>query len=83
MLLANDMICKKWNPKFYPDKLTLFCSSETTNIEIVWHDRVHELETHFAAGGHIDLIEWPYVTSLATDISACLTKASAATTPAA
>ena len=82
MLFANDMISKKWNPKFYPDKLTLFCSSDTTDIKQVWQSRVHELETYSAAGGHVSLIEWPYVESLAADISACLSRASVATASA-
>jgi thioesterase domain-containing protein len=82
VLLANEMLFKKWSPRFYPDKLTLFCSSEINDLETLWRGRVRELETHSAAGGHLSLIEWPNVSALAIDISTCLTRALSATTPA-
>jgi thioesterase domain-containing protein len=77
MLLANEMLLKKWRPNFYPSKLTLFCASDTQDLSSLWHHRVAELENYRAAGNHINLIEPPYVFSLARDISACLSKASA------
>jgi thioesterase domain-containing protein len=80
VVMANDMIGKKWRPQFYPGKITLFCSTDVTDLENVWRSRTHELEVHAAAGGHINLIEWPYVSSLATDISTCLMKAWETTT---
>ena len=75
MLLANDMILKKWKPKFYPGKLTLFGTSDMKELAFVWRHRVRELESHIAEGGHLGLIEWPNVKSLAASISACLAKA--------
>jgi thioesterase domain-containing protein len=82
VLLANDMVGKTWSPKFYPDKLTLFFTSDMKNLDTVWRNRVQRLETHFANGSHLSLIEWPNVASLATDISKCLIKSSASMTPA-
>jgi len=72
MLLANEMLGKKWNPKFYPGKMTLFSAPETKGLASVWRNRVAELESHFSTGGHVNLIEQPYVSSLAADISTCL-----------
>jgi len=72
MLLANEMLGKKWKPKFYPGKMTLFCAPETKRLASVWSNRVAELDNHFSAGGHVNLIEQPYVSSLAADISTCL-----------
>jgi len=76
ILLANDMLAKRWRPKFYSDRLTLFNSTDIKDLETLWRSRVQELEVHSAAGGHINLIERPYVSSLAVDISACLRRAS-------
>ena len=77
MLLANEMVIKKWRPSFYPGKVTLFCASDTKEISSIWRDRVGELDNYRATGNHINLIEPPYVASLARDISLCLAKASA------
>jgi len=75
VLFANDMLFKIWRPNFYSDRLTLFGSTDVKDLETLWRSRVQELEVHSAAGGHINLIEPPYVSSLAVDISACLMKA--------
>jgi len=80
MLLANEMLLKKWRPNFYPGKLTLFCAADTKDLSSIWHHRVGELDNHRATGGHVNLIEPPYVSSLARDISLCLAKASAPAT---
>jgi thioesterase domain-containing protein len=82
VLLANGIACEKYYPKFYPDKLTFFRSCDGNDFELLWRDRVRELEIHFAVGDHVNLIQPPHVTSLAADISACLMKALEATTPA-
>jgi thioesterase domain-containing protein len=76
VLLANDMLGKRWIPKFYSDRLTLFSSTDVKDLETLWRNHVRELEVRSAAGGHINLIEQPYVSSLAVDISACLMRAS-------
>jgi acetoacetyl-CoA synthetase len=78
MLLANDMLMKKWRPAFYPRKLTLFCARDTKHLDSMWRNRVHELAVYAAVGDHIALIEQPNVSSLARDISACLADASKA-----
>ncbi|MGA9848377.1 MAG: alpha/beta fold hydrolase [Roseiarcus sp.] len=78
MLLANEMLFKKWRPEFYPGRLTLFCASDTKDLDILWHNRVRELQTYSTEGDHIALIEQPYVSSLARDMSACLASASEA-----
>src|SRR5262249_14499404 len=75
VLLANDMLFKIWRPNFYSDRLTLFGSTGIKDLETLWRSRVQELEVHSAAGGHINLIELPYVSSLAVDISTCLMRA--------
>jgi thioesterase domain-containing protein len=77
ILLANEMLLKRWRPDFYPDKLTLFCAADTKNLSRIWYPRVHELDYHRASGGHINLIEPPHVASLARDISLCLANVSA------
>jgi len=82
VMIASEIACKRYYPKFYSDKLTFFRSSEANDFEILWRNRVRELETHSAAGGHTSMIDWPNVSLLATDISACLMKAFTATTPA-
>lgn len=78
MLLANDMLGRKWRPEFYPGRLTLFCARDTHRLDSVWRRRVRELEAYSAEGDHIALIQQPYVSSLARDMSACLSKASIA-----
>jgi thioesterase domain-containing protein len=75
MLIANEMLGKKWDPKFYPDELTLFCSYDMKMLASIWRVRVRHLEFHSAAGGHLSLIEAPNVVSLANDVSACLIRA--------
>jgi thioesterase domain-containing protein len=76
MLLANEMVQRKWDPGFYPDKLTLFWSTDMQGLARVWDNRARELEIHSALGGHTNLIEHPNVRSLAADISECLARAS-------
>lgn len=76
MLLANDMLGRKWRPEFYPGRLTLFRARDTKRLELLWQSRVAELETCTAEGDHIALIQQPYVSSLARDMAACLAKAS-------
>ena len=78
MLLANDMLGRKWRPEFYPGRLTLFCARDTKRLDSLWQRRVRELETYAADGDHIALIRQPNVSSLARDMSACLAKASQA-----
>jgi acetoacetyl-CoA synthetase len=78
MLLANEMVMKKWHPEFYPAQLTLFCCPETNGLDRLWQYRVRELQIYLTAGDHVVLIEQPYVASLARDMSACLAKASQA-----
>jgi thioesterase domain-containing protein len=78
MLLANEMLLKKWRPNFYPGKLTLFCAADTKDLSSIWRHRVGELDYHRATGDHVSLIEPPYVSSLARDISHCLAPATMA-----
>jgi thioesterase domain-containing protein len=84
VMIGSEIARKRYNPSFYPDKLTLFCSSEweSEGYERLWHNRVRELEVHSAAGNHMSIIYPPNVSSLAAEISVCLMKALAATTPA-
>jgi len=83
VLFAHGIARKNYCPKFYPGKLTFFRPSERSDdFDVLWRDRVRELEIHSAAGDHLSMIDPPNVSSLAADISACLTKALAATTPA-
>jgi len=82
VVIANGIARERYSPKFYPNKLTFFCPSEGNDFELLWPNRVRELEIHSAVGGHHSMIEPPNVSLLAPDISACLMKALAATTPA-
>jgi thioesterase domain-containing protein len=82
VLIAHGIARERYSPKLYSGKLTFFCASEGNNYDRLWSNRVHELEIHPAAGGHMSMIDPPNASSLASDISACLTKALAATTPA-
>ena len=50
MLLANDMVLKKWRPEFYPGRLTLFCAPETKYLDLMWQNRVGELQTYTTEG---------------------------------
>ena len=75
MLLANEMLLKKWEPKFYEGKLTLFMTSDMRELDSTWRARVGELEAHFIDGGHMGLIEWPNVKILAARISEFLARA--------
>jgi len=74
MLLANEMLFKKWHPEFYPGRLTLFCASNTKRLDILWKTRVLELQTYSTEGDHVALVEEPYVSSLARDMSGVLGK---------
>jgi thioesterase domain-containing protein len=82
VVIANGIAREGYSPKFYPDKLIFFRPAEGNDFELLWPNRVRELEIHSAAGGHVSMIEPPNVSLLAPDISACLMKALAATTPA-
>jgi thioesterase domain-containing protein len=85
VMIGGEIASKQYNPSFYPDKLTLFCSSQWESeggYERLWYDRVRELEVHSAAGDHMSLIDPPNVSSLGIEISVCLMKALAATVPA-
>ncbi len=75
MLLANEMLFKKWSPQFYPGRLILFCCADTKNLPSLWRNRVRELEVHLSAGSHLNLIEPPHVSSLAEAMSRCLARA--------
>jgi thioesterase domain-containing protein len=75
MLLANEMLFKKWRPRFYPGRLILFCCADTNNLPLLWRDRVTELEVHVSTGTHIDLIEPPHVVSLAEAMSRSIAEA--------
>jgi thioesterase domain-containing protein len=83
VLFAHGIARKNYCPKFYPGKLTFFRPSERSDdFEVLWRNWVRELEIHSVAGDHLSMIDPPNVSSLAVGISACLTNALAATTPA-
>jgi thioesterase domain-containing protein len=72
----------RYLPEFYSGKLIFFRASVAdvpADPEILWRNRVQELEVHSAAGGHNSMLDPPNVSLLAVDISACLMKASAVT----
>jgi thioesterase domain-containing protein len=75
MLMAHDMLMSQWRPVFYPGRVTLFCCADT-QLWTLYENRAAELETYFLAGDHLNMVEQPYVSSLARDMSACLAKAS-------
>jgi thioesterase domain-containing protein len=77
VMIASEIARKKYDPQFYPGKLTFFRSAEAADFELAWRGRAREIELHGTAGGHIDMIEQPYVWSLADDILACLMNAAA------
>lgn len=77
MLMALDMLKSQWRPEFYPGRLTLFCCSGA-GLNTLYQKLAAELETYLLAGDHINMVEQPYVSSLAKDVSACLAKASQA-----
>ena len=76
VLLAHDNLMRHWNPNFYPETITLFCCSATNNLERAWRGRARKIDVHHAVGGHVNMIDFPNVSSLAADISTCLAKAS-------
>jgi acetoacetyl-CoA synthetase len=82
VFIAHGIARENYCPKYYPDKVTFFHPSETNNFEALWCNRVRGLEIHSTAGDHSSMIEPPEVSFLAADISACLAKGLAATTPA-
>jgi len=75
MLMAVHMLLEQWRPEFYPGRVTLFCAADS-KLWTLYESRVAELETHIFAGEHTNLLDEPYVSSVAIDVSACLTKAS-------
>jgi thioesterase domain-containing protein len=81
-MISSEIARAKYYPKFYPNKLTLFCTREWTEAgyERLWCNRVRELEIHLAAGDHMNLIYPPNVSSLAINISACLMNGLTSTT---
>ena len=72
---ATSMMMSQWRPEFYPGRLTLFCYAGR-KLWTLYQNRVAELETHFLAGDHANMVNQPYVSSLARALSACLEKAS-------
>ena len=74
MLMAHDMLMSQWRPKFYPGQLTLFFCADT-ELWTLYLKLAAELQTHLLAGDHINMLEQPYVSSLAKDVSACLAEA--------
>jgi acetoacetyl-CoA synthetase len=82
VLIANTIARQNYSPKFYPDKLIFFRSCEGNDFEGLWPNLVRELEICSSDGGHISMIEPPYVSSLAANISECLARALEGATPA-
>ena len=75
MLMAIDMLMSQWRPVFYPGRLTLF-SCANSELWTLYQNLAAELETHLLEGDHLNMIEQPYVLSLARDMSVCLARAS-------
>jgi acetoacetyl-CoA synthetase len=75
VMIASEIARHAYQPKFFPGKLTFFRSSEAVGFENLWRHRVAELEVRFADGGHIKMIEPPFVAGLGRDISDSLAKA--------
>jgi acetoacetyl-CoA synthetase len=62
-------------PEFYPGRLIFFradIKEIPADPNILWRHRVRELEFHSALGGHNSMLNWPNVSSLAEEISACV-----------
>jgi thioesterase domain-containing protein len=85
VMIASEIARKKYKPAFYSRRLTFFRSPEAEGFETLWKGRVAELDVRCTAGGHINMIDPPFVESLANDISLCLAQgvASSATPSAA
>jgi thioesterase domain-containing protein len=75
VMIASEIARHKYQPHFFPGKLTFFRSSEAIGFENLWRHRVADLEVLSAEGGHIKMIDPPFVTTLAQDMSECLAKA--------
>jgi thioesterase domain-containing protein len=73
MLMAMDMMVSQWRPEFYPGRLTFFCC-EGTELWTLYQKLAAELDTHVLAGDHINMVNQPYVQTLAREVSACLAK---------
>ncbi len=75
VMIASEIARHAYEPKFFPGKLTFFRSSEAIGFENLWRHRVSALEVRSADGGHIKMIDPPFVGTLARDMSECLAKA--------
>ncbi len=75
MLLSWEMLYKKWTPKRYPGRLSLFCCEENKNLDRAWATLVHDLELFRIEGDHNTTILQPHVVSTARAVSSCLGKA--------
>jgi thioesterase domain-containing protein len=75
VMIASEIARHAYHPAFFPGKLTFFRSSEAIGFEDLWRHRVAALEVRSADGGHIKMIEPPFVARLAYEISECLAKA--------
>ena len=75
MLMATDMLMSQWRPDFYPRRLTLFCCADT-ELWTLYVNLAAELETHVVTADHVNMVNQPHVSVLASDISICLAKAS-------
>jgi thioesterase domain-containing protein len=75
--MATSMMMSQWRPELYSGRLTFF-SSANTRLWTLYQNLTIELETHVLAGDHANMVNQPYVSSLAKDLSECLARASRA-----
>jgi thioesterase domain-containing protein len=75
--IADRIAGDRYYPRYYSEKAIFFRASIKeipADPNILWRNRVRELEIHSATGGHNSLLDAPYVSSLAIKISACIAR---------
>jgi acetoacetyl-CoA synthetase len=77
--IADRIAGDRYRPKFYSGKVIFFRATIKeipADPDFLWRNRVHELEVRSVTGGHNTMLDLPYVSALAVDISACIAQQS-------
>ena len=75
--IADRIAGDRYYPGYYSGKVMFFRASIKeipADPDILWRNRVSELEIHSVIGGHNSMLDAPYVSSLAIKISACVAR---------
>ena len=76
VMIAHTIARKQYRPKFYAGKVTFFRPLEMpSDYELLWRNRVGDLEIHATPGDHLSMVEPPHAPFLAAKLSTCVISA--------